>query len=148
MAQTTDQISAKDCTIEISSDGSSWTDISGWTNSITPGGGDRASGSAQTHDGDTPVHTIGKRSLRTLDVNVIYTEGGTDPIETIRGYYENGTKVYLRYSPAGGASGDFMYTGQGYFLTPPQPAADAGSGDPLAVSFTFECPVLTKSTVT
>ena len=147
MAQTTDAISARAYKIEISTDGSSWTEISGYANTIAPGGGARMAGDAYTFDGDTAITTVGKREPFDITISILYTEGGSDPVETIRGWDEAATQVYVRYSPAGGATGDFQYTAQGYFTEAPKPEGDASSGDPVLVEMVFHTPELVKSVV-
>jgi len=149
MAQTTDALSAIDCLIEIGDDGATWTDISGFANSIEVEGGDRQSGEVHTFDGFTPILTLGKGSLYEITCKIVYTEGATDPTEVIRAAYEGGTEFYIQWTPKGGAAGDFVYTsGAGYILSHTYPSADAGSPDAIGIEFVVTVPNITKSVAT
>ena len=148
MAQTTDGMSARNLTIETSPDGSAWTDISGFANSVEVDGGERDSEETFTFDGATPIRTVGKRHGYELTVKIVYTEGASDPAEVIRQAYENGTDFYLRWSPKGGNSGDFMYTtGAGWILSPTYPSGDAGSAAAMGIEFKVTVNTITKSVV-
>ena len=61
MSQTSTAYSARNSVLEISTDGSSWTNISGSSSSVTPGDGTRLTGTAHTFDGDGPIITAGMR---------------------------------------------------------------------------------------
>jgi len=149
MPQTTSAISFKDAKIEISANGSSWTDMSGFSNKVEVGGGERQSAEFFTALGDTPILTIGKRGTFEITSNVVYTEGGGEPSEMVRAAYENATNLYLRWSPKGGTSGQFMFTsGPGYVLSPSYPGGDASTPDVIAIEFTLKTLSITKSVVT
>ena len=55
MAQTTGATTARAATVGYSSDGSSWTDISGFAMAVTGASQDRMSGEVYTFDGDTAI---------------------------------------------------------------------------------------------
>jgi len=148
MAQTTAQISMKDGKVEISANGSSWTDISGFATAISIDGGERGIGEGYTFDGDTAVLTTGKRSPVTITVSALYTEGNSDPFETLLPIHEAGTAYYVRCSPKGGQTGERVFTsGAGYFQKVMYPQGEAGSPDPVVCEFEFVCSALTASDV-
>ncbi len=148
MTQTTDGITLKDCKVEISTDGSSYTDISGFANQVTLGGGARMSGEAYTFDGDTAIIGTGKREPIEVTVRCVYTEGTGDPFETVRAVYEAGSALYVRWSPKGGDSGEAQYTtDEGVVTAFGYPAGEAASGDPVVFEFTVKTAKITKSTV-
>jgi len=148
MAQTTGQISFKDVKLEISPDNSVWTDISGFSASVTVAGGERITGKAFTFDGDVPLQGVGKREMLTVTSSIVYTEGASDPTETIRAIYEAGSDFYKRWSPKGGDSAEFLYTtAAGVVMQPTYPSGEAGSGDPIMWDFVLETPQITKSAV-
>ena len=148
MAQTTNAMSFKSNKIEISTNGTAYTDISGFANSVDVGGGDRQAGEAYTYDGDTAIIAIGKREPVEVTVKVVYTEGTGDPFETVRAAYEDGSALYLRWSPKGGSTGAFQFTtSAGYVTTLGYPVGEAGSGDPVLIEFTLKCASITKSVV-
>lgn len=146
MPQTTSAISFKDCKIEFSSNGSSWTDASGFSNKVEVGGGERAFGEFFTALGDTPILTIGKRSTFEITMNAVYTEGGAEPSEMVRAAYENASAFYVRWSPKGGTTGNFVFTsGVGYVLSPTYPGGDASTPDVVVIEFTLRTLSITKS---
>lgn len=141
MAQTTSGKSARNAVVEFSTNGSSWTDCSGVANTIKWDGGERATGNTNTLDGDTPVHTRGKRGESTVQLNAIYTEDGGDVARIAHAAWKNGTDFYLRFAPLGALTGNIRYTSTaGTVKNPVVPTEiDAGSGDALAVEIALEC---------
>lgn len=128
MAQTTGQTNSTDAIVEVSTDGSSWTDISGSAAVVTPDGGDRVTGSANTFTGEYPLVAAGKRQAVRVRIRAIYTEVDNESADLINGYVENKTFTYLRYAPRGRTAGNWQFSGQGYFTRPILPPVDAGSG--------------------
>lgn len=148
MAQTTGGISFKDCKVETSPDNSVWTDRSGFASTVNVDGGERATGVKYTFDGDTAILRSAKRGPLTITVPVVYTEGASDPIEVIRAIYEAGSDFYVRWSPKGGASSEFLYTTDaGVVKQPMLPGGEAESADIAMVDFVLETPKVTKSAV-
>lgn len=146
MSQTTGQISFKDCKVETSLNGSSWTDISGFAASVMVDGGERMIGKEFTFDGDTPLMTGGKRDLLEVTVKSVYTEGASDPIEVFRAAYEACSAMYLRWSPKNGQAGEFQYTtGAGIVKTSTYPSGEAESPDPVTLEVTVAVPSIAKS---
>lgn len=155
MAQTTDAMSAVDATIEVSLNGSTWTDISGSANSITPGSQTRMTGTAYTFDGDLAIVTSGKREPMEVEVSILYTEADGEGFATIRPEFEDGDRIYFRYSPKGvgataravfTASNDGATAGSVVISSLDWPTADAASADPVAVTFTLMVPALIRTT--
>ena len=148
MAQTTDGFSIKDAKVEISTDGSSWTNVSGFSAGISVGGGQRNLAEEYTHDGDTAIITAGKRAPIDVTFKAIYTEGGSDPYETMRAVYEAGSDFYIRFSAKAGASGDFLYTSPaGKIQNLAYPQGDSNAADPLTVEAVIRVASLTKSVI-
>jgi hypothetical protein len=149
MAQATGAISFKDAYIAISSNGSTWTDISGYSNMVQVAGGERQSAEFFTADGDTPIFTVGKRGTFDLTVNCVFVEPhSSTPAETIRSAYEGATDLYVRWVPAGNTTGNARYTaGPGKILSPVYPAGDASTPDPIALEFTIKTLTITKDEV-
>jgi hypothetical protein len=149
MTQTDEGLPFTDALIEISTDGSVWTDISGFAGSVSRGGGQRNTGEAYTADGDTAIVKGGKRQPVDVSVIIVYTEETTPPYDTVRAAYEAGSDMYVRWSPNGGDSGDEQYTTDAGIVTDcPEPVGSVESGDPLVIQFTVRTPKVTKSTVT
>lgn len=148
MTQLSAAISLRDCKVEISTNGTTWTDISGAASSVEVGGGDRQTGEVYTFDGDTALITFGKREPLEITVKTVYTEGTSEAYETVRAAYEAGTSLYIRWSPRGGSAGNFQFaTDAGVVTGAVYPVGEAGSGDPVVVGFTVKTPKVTKSVV-
>lgn len=150
MAQSTGGMSFVDAEIRISADGNSYTDISGFANTLTVTGGARNFGEFFTADGDIPVLRAGKRGSLNVAVVLLYTEGTGDPTEVLRGYYETagGADTYIDWSPAGGDSTEFRYeTSAGILITPLYPSGDPEPGDPVQVEFSIQVASITKSAI-
>lgn len=141
MAQTTGGKSARNVYVEYSINGTVWTDCSGWANSIKWDGGDRETGNVNTFDGDTVIHTRGKRTESNVTLSAIYTEGGSEVSRAAHAAYRNGTDFYLRWAPFGNTTGNIRYTSTaGTVKTPVSPTeVKADSGDALAVEIALEC---------
>lgn len=149
MAQTTGAIPFKDVKVETSPDNSVWTDVSGFASTVSVDGGERGTGVKYTFDGDVAILRNAKRGPLTITVNIAYTEGASDPVEVIRAIYEAGSDFYVRWSPKGGDSTEFLYTSDaGVVKNPLYPGGEAESGDPVMVDFVLETPKVTKSAIT
>lgn len=148
MAQTTGAVSFKDVYIGMSTDGSSWTDISGYSNAVSHSGGERQTGSAYTADGDTAIITRGKRQPITVTVRAVYTEAANQAYDEANDAYEGGTDFYLRWSPKGDDSTELRYTtSAGTVKNPVYPQGDASNGDPVMIDLVVECASITETTV-
>jgi len=134
------------CKVEISNNGTSWTDISGNVNSVEVSGGDRKIAEVFALGADYPVLVAGPRESLTIKVRVIYNESTSGAWETLRGYYENGSTVYLRFTPRGAGSGNFIFTSDpGYIKSFTYPGGEAGSDDVVACEIEVVTARLTKS---
>jgi len=150
MAQTSTAYSARNSVLEISTDGSSWTNISGSSSSVTPGDGTRLTGTAHTFDGDGPIITAGKLDAQESTIAILYTETSGEAYETARAaFVAASSTLYVRVDPLGATTGNFRHTtGKGVITAFPQFAEiDASSGDPMMIEFTVQHGGWTKSTV-
>lgn len=146
MAQITGADSARNAKIEVSTDGSAWTDISGAANTLSVSGGGRATGETYTFSGDNAIVTVGKSQPADITCTFVYTEGGSDAFATLITPWENGSDVWIRWWPKGGQTGEFGFTsGPGKLSSFTYPGADAGSAAPLMGGFTLHSVKPTKS---
>ena len=146
MAQTTAGTSFKDCKIETSTNGTTWTDISGFASSVDLDGGDRQTSEVYTFDGDTGIITKGKREPIEVTASIIYSEGVSDPQAVVQTAYEAGSDLYVRWSPLGGTTGKKQYTAKGIVTTHVYPKGEADGGDPMMTEFSVTTPMITTST--
>lgn len=150
MAQTTGSLSWANCVVELSSNGSVWTDVSGFANSLSIDGGDRQMGEFFTCDGETPIVTYGKRNMLTITLQAVYTEDGSDPYAMAHDAAENHTHIYIRWSPTGYAvAGDYRFTsGEGWVTSPILPQGAADSPDAIPVEVVISCGSISRETKT
>jgi len=150
MTQTTGQLSMACGQIEVSTDGITYTDISGSSQSITGLNQARMSGEGYTQDGDTGVVTYGKREPMTPTMTVIYTEDDTEAWELARAEFEAacGDPLYHRWSPGGGDVGDQRYyTPAAGIISFDYPSLDAADGSPIKCTYQFKTPYVTTETI-
>ena len=146
MSQVTGADSARNAKIEISLNGSSWTDISGAANTLNVTGGGRMTAETYTFDGDNAIVTVGKSQPADIACTFVYTEGGSDAFETLRPAWENGSDVWVRWWPRGGQTGEFGFTsGPGKLSSFTYPSIDAGTAAASMGGFTLHSTKPVKS---
>ncbi len=149
MAQTTAATSARNAVVEISADGSSWTDISGVASTVSSGDGSRMIGTAHTFDGPGPIIVAGKLEEQESTLKIVYTEDGTG-YNVLLGYFNStNSTAYLRVAPNGATNGNYRHTSnKGVITSFPQFAElDAGSGDVQTVEMTVTHGGWTKAVI-
>ncbi|HUV67128.1 MAG TPA: hypothetical protein VMW24_24785 [Sedimentisphaerales bacterium] len=145
MPQTDGHMTSKHSTLEVSSDQVSavgnvttWTDISGSSNALTPSGGDHMTGYTHSfgefHD---PLTGIGKVEPASVVARAIYTEEDEESTDLFQGFYENETRIWMRYRPAGAGAGNWEYIFHGHVVGPCIPSSDATTADILLVEATL-----------
>jgi hypothetical protein len=142
MAQTTNAVAQACGQVEIGTDGASWTDISGVTQSFTPGAQTLISSEAYTLDGDTAIVKGGKREPMESEFVIIYSETDAEGYEQARAIFESsdcGNVAYVRYSPQGGdANEEQLTSGEGTIISFTYPPLDASAGGPIVCGFTIK----------
>jgi len=151
MAQTTAAVAQACGKVWISTDGTNFTDVSGATQSITPGEQTKITGEAYTFDGETPIVKGGKREPMESEVVIIYTETDAEVYQQTRVIFEAtgcGAAFYIRYSPRGGSADDEQLTsGAGTLTSFTYPPADASAGGPILGGFTVRHPGFTTTII-
>jgi hypothetical protein len=148
MAQTTNALSWANATISLSANGTTWTDISGFANSVSVDGGERATSEFFTVDGDTPIVTSGKRGFLEITIKAVYTEAGSDAYAMGMTAYENNTPLYAKWIPKGSGTGAFVFTTSiGRVTKPIYPQGAADSADAIQFELGISCGSITKSTL-
>lgn len=136
----------KNCKVEISANGTTWTDISSVLNSVSVEGGDRMAEDLFVFGADTASVLTGPREPLEVTVRVVYAEGTSDAFETLRAAYEAGTSYYVRWSPRGGTTGQFIFTADpGPITSFAYPAGEAGNAEPILCEITLRTSKITKS---
>ena len=140
--------SAKNLKIEVSTNNTTWTNITGQANAISVDGGERMTEDLFYFGQDTGEIVTGPREPLEVTVKVVYLESATGAFETVRQAYEAGSSLYVRWSPQGGAAGNFQFaTDAGVVTSFGYPTGEAGSADPLMCEFTLRTPKITKSVI-
>jgi len=150
MAQTTLATSSRNAVVELSADGSTWFDISGYTQSVSPGDGTRLTGTAHTFDGPGPIIVAGKLDAQESTVSILYTEDTGGAYDRAKGYFDDANSTcYLRVAPNGNTSGNFRFTSTKGVITqfPAFNELDASSGDPQMIEFTVQHGGWTKAAI-
>lgn len=150
MAQTTTAYSARNARVAFSTDGSSWTDISGSSQSVSAGDGTRLTGTGFTFDGNGAMITAGKLDAQESTLEVFYTEtSGEAYVLMLAAFNTANSTAYLRVDPLGSTTGNFRHTtAQGVMTQFPQfPDLDASSGDPMMLEATIQHGGWTKSVI-
>lgn len=141
MAQTTGAVATACAKVEISTDGVTYTNVSGATQSVTGGEQTRITGEAYTFDGEGAIIKAGKKEPMETEVVIIYTETDAEVYQQVRSRFEAAgcnSPLYLRYSPAGGlADNEQLTSGPGVLTSFTYPDADASAGGPILSGFTL-----------
>lgn len=161
MPQTTGAIPRSNFQVQVSVNGTSWTDISGQAVTVQRSDGEQMIGEQSTADGMSPVVTgSNKKAAETVTVSAVYTEGATEAYEIVAGRYRGATKtIWLRWAPKGGigtVAGNNLYTcanDAGTAIAVPIincaiPDLDASSGDPAMIEFSVRTPNISESVTT
>lgn len=157
MAQTTAADNKAGFKIEVSTDASAWTDISGAAATVEVDGGEQHTGEQNTADGSAPVVTgSNKTAAITVTCSCLYTETAGQAWRVVKDRYDGAAKtIAVRYSPRGGAQTERRYVtanDAGTAIVVPivnciVPDGDAGSGDPLMFEFSVITPKLLEEAV-
>ena len=148
--QSTGAMNSVDVYVGVSTDGSTWADVSGTASSIQVSGGERMTGAAYTFVGDTPIMKRGKKGPIQITFRAVYDENSLNSFQKLLTSYDTagGGDFYIRWSPGGGDSADFGYTSSvGTIKSCVYPSADVNSADPIMVEAVIECGAVTKSVI-
>lgn len=148
MAQTTTAMSLTDGDIDIAAQGTGvWVTISGSANSVDAPEQTRMTGDDYTLDGDTAIITTGKREPMDIVVNALYTETAQETWETVRPWFQAGSRIDLRWSPHGiGATGRKVFTALNVPITKlTYPGLTASEANPARCSFTVRAPFVAET---
>lgn len=149
MAQTTTYTGGSNFYAAVSTDGSSWTDVSGTFTKVEVSESARITGEAYTALGDTAVITYGKLQPVDITVTILYTKTSGEGYDRLADAFEatGGTRLDFRFAPEGNTSGNEQWTtGSSKVVSLSYPSPDAGAADPLTVQGKWHG-YLTRSTI-
>lgn len=147
MAQTTASISFANAIVYMSTDGASWTDISGYVQMVTVSGFPRQIGEFYTFTGSGPIIQASKQGSGTVTLDFAYTEEAGGPYKVSLTAYNNNTPFYVRWLPKGTTTGNYRFTSSaGIVPNQPLPQGDASKGDIAKVSLPVRIGSITQDT--
>ncbi len=136
MAQNTGLMTWIDAVVSYSTNGTTYTDISGSVAAVGVKAGQRQIGKMFTGSADTPVAKVGKRDALEVAVKIGYSEGATDAYTQVLTDYLARNAVYLRWAPKGSGNKDYNTTsGLISGLNPVYPQGDYSKADILDMEF-------------
>jgi hypothetical protein len=136
----------KDCYVQVSTDGTNWTDLSDTASvEIVTGTGSRKTTHLKPYG---LVNLIIPGPLTYMKIIVTYSYADATKDDTIRAAYEAGSAFYVRYAPRGNTTGNFLYTSAAGIITSlPIPEGQRHSGAIVLNRFAFETPRFTKTVI-
>jgi len=148
MSQTTGNMTFRNAKVELSSDGSTWTDVSGSVSAVTVSGGERQVIEFQPLFSDTTKAQFGSRERVLVAVNSVYTEVAAEVFTLLDTAYLANSALCLRWTPAGGDSlGVKRYkTVNAKVKSPAYPGGDVSEAKPLMVEYELSAEYIDKET--
>jgi hypothetical protein len=154
MPQTSTALNTTNAVVEVSTNGTSWTNISGTSNMVEPTPQTVDTGSAATLEGKYKIVLSGKYNPQEVTVTILYTETASEAYAILYGQREIGT-IYFRYTP-GGSNGEYRYkaanssgqTTAARIVEFPLPPVNAGEASPTMVTFKLQCDQLVREAAT
>jgi hypothetical protein len=137
----------KNCKIELSTNNSTWTDISSETNSVAMSGFELESEATGVFGQAKKEQTIGGYAIGTVTVRSMYAESTTGAWGLAHAAHTNRTALYVRWSPRGGTTGQYRYTTDaGYVKSPVWPVGEDGAAAVMP-EIVLETPFVTQTTI-
>ncbi len=128
-----------------------WVDISGSSTSLDPITQDRLTGEAYTLEGIAPLINGGKMQAFDAVVSFVYTETAGEAWMLIQAAWAAITcdvSFCMRWSPAGGATGDLQFTITGSVMSGiTYPNMNAGEGGPILAGFKVRGATITQAVI-
>ena len=146
MPQTTTAINTVDSVVEISINGTTWTNVSGTTNKVEVSPQTADSGMAASLEGQYKIVRAGKYNPVDITVTILFTETAAEAYEILHGQKNvAGRPLYLRYAPGGYDGAYRWYTGDsngnkaaGRITEFPYPSANSEDAGPHLVVFKLQ----------
>lgn len=150
MAQYSAQTTGADFYAAVSTDGSSYTDISGGATLVEPKQRERKNGDAHVGEGDYPIKSYGKQEAQEWELTIIYTKTAGQAYKLLQSAYANKTRLNLRYCPEGNTTGNDRFTLSGAdarVVALDFPKAEGSEENPVVCKATFTAGTYTEDAV-
>jgi hypothetical protein len=144
MPQTNTALNTIDAVVEVSVNGTAWTNISGSTNKVEPPEITADIGSVATLEGQYKIVRAGKFNPPEINVTIVYSENAATEAFAILYTQANlpGKQIYLRWTPGGSNGEDRFFIADsndqkaaGRISKLQLPGADAETAAPTVLSF-------------
>lgn len=140
-------ITMKNCKVEFSTGGTSWTDVSSDANAVMVDGFELDTDNQPVFNQAKRIQTAGGFAIGTVKVRALYAESTSGAWGMAQSAHDNRTPLYIRWSPQGGSTGNYHYTTDaGYVKNAVWPAGEADA-KMLMPEITLETPWVTQSTI-
>ena len=137
----------KNCKIELSTNNSTWTDISTEANSVAMSGFDLETESTRVFGEVKQTQSVGGYSIGTITIRSMYAENTSGAWGLAQSAFANRTALYVRWSPRGGSTGQYRYTSDaGYVKSPVWPTGEDGAAA-IMPEIVLETPFVTQTTI-
>jgi hypothetical protein len=156
MPQTSTAMNTVNAVVELSTDGTTWTNISGSTNKVDVSPVTVDSGMAATLEGDFKIVTSGKINPVEATVTCLYTETASEAAAILESRRSTRPPtIYFRYTP-GGSNGEYRYkaanstgnTAAARITEFPSVSVDAGNGGPQMITFKLQATQFVREAAT
>lgn len=148
MAQTTSAVVFGNASwVGFSTNGTTYADISGISQSVEPAGFELETAATYTSGTTTAIVTLGNFSPSEITIRALYSETAGDFWTVLEAAYRAKTALKVAWAPRGNTSGYLHFiTGTGYISKLAAPGGEAAGADPVATEFTVYAPSVTPST--
>jgi hypothetical protein len=137
----------KNCKVEFSAGGTTWTDVTSDSNSVTMSGFELQTASNSVFGQAKVDQTVGGYAIGTITIRAVYTETTTSAWGLAHTAWVNRTNLYVRWSPRGGTTGQYSYTSDaGYVKNPVWPVGEDGPSMIMS-EIVIETPFVTQAAV-
>lgn len=150
MAQYTAQTTGATFYAAVSTDGSSYTDISGGATLVEPQTRERKHGEQFVGEGDYPIKGYGKQEAQMWELTVVYTKTAGQAYALLYSAFANNTRLNLRYCPEGNTTGNGRFTLSGSDVRVVEldfPKAEGSEENPVVCKAVFAGSTYTEDTV-
>jgi hypothetical protein len=156
MPQTTTADNAVNAIVEVSTNGTTWTNISGTANKVEVAPMTVQSGMAHTLEGGYPIVRVGKYEPTEITLTLVYTETASEGYALLHAQRDlPGRPWYFRYTPFG-YDGNWRYksadsngnTAPARITSFPLPPVDASDAKPAMVVIKMQATQLVRENAT
>lgn len=137
----------KNCKVEFSANGTTWTDVTSDSNSVAMSGFELETDSVGLFGQAKKDQTAGGYAIGTVTVRLMYVETTSSGWGLAHTAWVNRTNLYVRWSPRGGTTGQYRFTSDaGFVKNPVWPNGEDGATQIMS-EVVIETPFVTQASV-